>query len=235
MLEKTPQIEWQKIKAVIFDVDGTLYNQDKLRRIMLLELLKYYLLHPWRLKELKMLFDFRREREKHADTPTDNLDSAQYEWGAKASNVSSEKVRKVVGEWIYNRPLPFLRRCRCHGLAEFIAKLHECGIATAVFSDYPAEAKIAALGLPEMLTVASTDANVNRLKPDPTGLLVIANKLKIPVGQCLFIGDREDRDQLCAENAGMPFLLISPDASYPEHGFASYTQLKNQLEQENGA
>ncbi len=186
---------------------------------MFFELLQYYLLRPWRLKEVRILFDFRRERERHAGVPVDNLDEAQYEWGAKASGVSPEKVRAIVRKWIYERPLSFLRSCRRQGIVEFISKLHERGIATAIFSDYPAKEKITALELPEMPIFASTDKTINRLKPAPTGLLVIADQLKIPVEQCLFIGDRGDRDLTCAENAGMRFLMVSSESSFRDFLF----------------
>jgi FMN phosphatase YigB (HAD superfamily) len=35
-MQDSSQIDWQKIKAVIFDVDGTLYNLKKMRRLMFL-------------------------------------------------------------------------------------------------------------------------------------------------------------------------------------------------------
>ena len=41
-----PHINYSKTKVVIFDVDGTLYNQNMLRLLMLKHILIYLLNHP---------------------------------------------------------------------------------------------------------------------------------------------------------------------------------------------
>ena len=46
------------LKMVIFDIDGTLYNQKKMRLYMALELALYYVVRPWKLGEIKVLMHF---------------------------------------------------------------------------------------------------------------------------------------------------------------------------------
>ena len=58
------------------------------------------------------------------------------------------------------------------------------------------------------IEAASTDTEINAFKPDPKGLLFISNKLNMELKDCLFIGDREDTDGICAKNAGMDYLII---------------------------
>ena len=77
-LEIAP-FKWSDIEAVIFDVDGTLYNQQLMKRLMLAELIRFYALRPRQLPELKIILDFRIEREKRAHEETENLDNAQYQ------------------------------------------------------------------------------------------------------------------------------------------------------------
>ncbi|NJL20781.1 MAG: HAD-IA family hydrolase [Leptolyngbyaceae cyanobacterium SM1_3_5] len=93
-----------------------------------------------------------------------------------------------------------------------VLQLFECvtnrGIATGIFSDYPPQAKLAHLGLSSDCMVSAIDRNVRRLKPDPTGLFITAEKLGVNVEQCLFIGDRDDRDGECARRAGMPYVIL---------------------------
>ncbi|HEB41608.1 MAG TPA: HAD family hydrolase, partial [Candidatus Dependentiae bacterium] len=175
------KINWSKIKVVIFDVDGTLYNQRKLRMYILMKLLKYYIMRPQRLQELKILRDFRREREKRAFDALDDIESDQYNWGAQASGVSPEKVRNVVEKWIFSIPLKYIPYCRYSGVLEFFNNLHKRGITSAIFSDYPAKEKVDALGLSPNCIVCSTDRNVDRLKPDPKGLFVIVETLGVSV------------------------------------------------------
>ncbi len=54
-------------KAVIFDLDGTLYFQTKLRLIMACCLGGYYVSHFWKFKELLALKKFREVRERWDD------------------------------------------------------------------------------------------------------------------------------------------------------------------------
>lgn len=195
-------------KAIIFDVDGTLYDQIKLRSYMLLDILKYSIRHPLGLMNLKIIWDFRRMRTKQARLAVRNLEDQQYIWGAQASRVTPERVRRVVHEWIYAKPLPYLAACRYPGTRELFAQLRRTGIKIGIFSDYPAREKLEALGLAADVLVCATDKDVNRFKPDPKGLLVTTAKLQVAVQDCLVIGDQDDKDGECARRAGMPCIIL---------------------------
>lgn len=196
-------------KAVIFDVDGTLYDQRKLRLCMVREMITCILRKPGHIAELSILRHFRRMREKHAAEPTSDLYSRQYIWAAQAAGVSPEKVREVVQEWMFERPLAYLRSCGYPGAQALFLQCQRQGIPLAVFSDYPARDKLRALGLMAKVVLSATCAEVNRLKPDPAGLLVAAEKLGVPAAECLFIGDQEAKDGECARRAGMPSLILA--------------------------
>lgn len=219
------RLDWSEIKAVIFDVDGTLYDQGKMRRYMFIELLKYYSFHLRHLQDLKILMDFRKERENQAFNLVGNLDNTQYVWGAKASNVSEERIRSLVNKWIYKVPLKYIYRCRFPGVSKFFNNLSKIHIVTAIFSDYPAKDKMAALKFHSDYIFCATDQNIDRLKPDPKGLFVISEKIGIPIDKCLFIGNRDDRDGECARKALMPYLIIEPKESGLNYRFQTYNQL----------
>ncbi|MBF8271199.1 MAG: HAD family hydrolase [Magnetococcales bacterium] len=211
------------MRGVIFDVDGTLYDQKMLRRRMLADILRFYLLRPHQWSEPRMIFFFRRLREKLADaghSPHEAIDGV-----ARKFNISSQYVTSVVDQWVMQRPLRHLKSCRFPGVAEFIQALRDRMIPTAVFSDYPAREKLVALGLPDMPCIAAQDAEVNRLKPHPRGLEVAAEKLGLNPSEGLFIGDRHERDGLCAMKAGMPFLILGRGHPPTRPHFHSYWEL----------
>jgi len=227
---KTLNINWSTVKAVIFDVDGTLYDQRRLRMCMLIELIKYYLVHPNRLYDLKIIRDFRREREKRIFDSVVDLEEAQYNWTAKTSGVSTARVRSVINRWIFEVPLQHIPLCRYPGLVTFFDALVMRGTKTAVFSDYSAEKKLAVLGLKPCCIICATDKDVGQLKPNPKGLLLVAEKLEVPIEQCLFIGDRDERDGECARRAGMPYLILNRNFEIKQQSkayYLLYQQLKN--------
>ncbi|UPL50733.1 HAD family hydrolase [Hymenobacter sublimis] len=222
----TVPINWANLNCVIFDVDGTLYTQGKLRKRMLKSLLQYYGVRPWKLPELLMLRRFRAEREKQTAYAGPDLEADQYAWAARAGGYPVQQVRAVVERWMFQYPNQFLLPCRYPGVAGFFAALRARGISIGVYSDYPAQAKLAALELEADIVISSTDPAINRLKPHPQGLLHICQQLGLPPEQCLFIGDRPELDGACAEAAGMPYLIVEKQ---PFPTFTFYETLTNQL------
>src|SRR3546814_13995229 len=81
-----------------------------------------------------------------------------------------EMVREAVLDWIEQRPLEYLNACIYAGVRQLFDALYASNKMVAIFSDYPAAAKMKALGLKAHLNVSATDDDVGRLQPDPAGL-----------------------------------------------------------------
>lgn len=193
-------------RAVIFDVDGTLYDHGLVKRKILAALGRYYTVRPWRAYDLKILAAFRNCRENLARQEAVDLQRQQFIHCASRLDVPVERVRRLVDRWIMEEPLACMAASRYPGVRRFLEMLRERGIKLAVFSDYPAAGKVASLDLSFDLIVSSVDPEVDRFKPHPAGLDVIAKKLGVSSRDCLMIGDRVDKDGECARRAGMPFL-----------------------------
>jgi phosphoglycolate phosphatase/putative hydrolase of the HAD superfamily len=222
-------IHWSAVAGVILDVDGTLYDQAGLRRRMALELLRHHATRPWRVGDLRVLAAFRSERERRALAPETGLAHAQFRWAAEATGVPPERVRSLVERWMEQAPLAHLPALRRPGVAEFLAEVAARRMKSAVFSDYPAHAKLAALGVRVDAVVTAVDPDVDRLKPDPTGLVVAARRLGLPVDRCLFIGDRDDRDGAAARACAMPYRLLAQTSRGSAASFSSFLELLAEL------
>ena len=207
---------WQ---AVVFDVDGTLYDQGKIRRRMVAELLLHLLGGPSRLGLPRRLQTFRRRREEISERELEGASLLQYELPALELGITPESLRADVTEWMARRPLRHLAACRVPGVRRFFEHLRAHGVAIGVLSDYPAAAKLEALGLEAAVVVSGVDPDVDLLKPHPAGLQAALRKLGAAPDRSLMIGDRDDRDGECARRAGVECLLRGPG------GFATYTEL----------
>ncbi|TKC59260.1 HAD family hydrolase [Pedobacter hiemivivus] len=219
-------ISWDTLELVIFDVDGTLYDQKRLRRKMLVALIKHYLVRPWRYRDLLILYHFRNEREKRGGAQFEDLYLQQFVWCAEKMNVPVTKVAKVIEKWMFNFPNRYLGQFTYPGIILFFNVLKQNKILTAIYSDYESADKLNSMGLRADIVVSSTDEQVNTLKPLPNGLNYIMSELDIKdKNNCLFIGDRDDLDGACSRQAGIPFLLVDKLAA--NNNF--YEELSNQL------
>ena len=154
------QIDWSPIRLVVFDLDGTLYDQNCLRRRMLRELGLYCLSHPTEVGLLRVIGEFRRARERLAEEQASNIAQLQYERPAASLAIRPEAVAEVIREWFEERPLRHLERCRCASIDQVFESLHGSGRQVGVFSDYPVRDKLRALNLEADLVAAEL--------PDPS-------------------------------------------------------------------
>lgn len=207
------------IRAVLFDVDGTLYRQGPLRLRMALELAVL----PWTARSLRAaravwrrVACFRRVREelRALGRPTEPLATLQYEEPARRLGDDPAAVRATIEEWMHRRPLCHLERHRRPGLVDVMDDLQARGLERGVFSDYPPAAKLEALGVADRFSVVvcATDPEVNAFKPHPRGFEHACTRWGLAPEEVLYVGDRADTDEAGARGAGMPACLVG-------HGF----------------
>jgi HAD superfamily hydrolase (TIGR01549 family) len=204
------------LRAVLLDIDGTLYHQQSLRGLMALELSTLPVtLGSVRgaLRVCRILKCFREVREElrtfvDSGVPLANL---QYALVAERVCVNPREVKMVVKEWMYCRPLKYLRICRRRGMMKFFQFAAERGLRTGVFSDYPAREKLHGLGIHAPLTVelCATDPELNAFKPNPKGFLHACSLWDLDPGEVLYVGDRPEVDACGAKAAGMPCVIFS--------------------------
>jgi len=224
-------IKWEAIDAVIFDVDGTLFDHVALRRPMVVKLLGHLLTCrlPWR--DLRTLRMFRRERDRLALAGADNIGRRQFEHVAAAAGRPPSEVEAIVTQWIYREPLSFVSRYTFPDVSRFITSLKDRGIRTGVFSDYPATDKLDALGIAVEVVRDATEPDVGRLKPRPDGFIRVAHLLDVRPERCLIIGDRDDRDGEAARRGGFMFLQKIAALRQPKaREFTSYAGLICEIE-----
>ena len=196
-------MDFNKYDLYVFDVDGTLYYQNKLRLIMGKRLLMYYLLHPLKFKDLIIIKNFRSLRENAKDT------NGLFDITAKKCNVSVSRVNEVIKKWIYENPIDALIASKDDTLLAIIDKLKANGKTVAIWSDYEADDKLKALKLSTDYVYTAEQERVGELKPSPKGLNLIMSALNVPKDKTIMIGDRMVKDGEAAKKAGCDYLILS--------------------------
>lgn len=202
------EIDWNSIRLVAFDVDGTLYDQKAMRLRMLREIAGN-VVETRSLTALRVLHTYRRLRESAGDDEIAGFDDVLVARTAEANGVDPATVRAIVAEWMEHRPLAHIRACRYPNVAELFAALNRKGKTVGIFSDYPAREKLSAMELTADHVVAAGDANVGILKPHPRGLEVLMKAAGASPAETILIGDRIERDGAAARRAGATALIRS--------------------------
>lgn len=231
------RIDPKKLRAIVFDVDGTLYAQAGLRRAMLLALVRGHLLRPWHAPAtFRILAAYRRAQELLREQPTDGaLGEAQLRLACARAGADEKRVRALVEQWMERAPLPLLPRFMDPELPRVLRAARARGLRLGVLSDYPATDKLKALGVAEFfeLVLTAQDPAVNRFKPHPAGLREAARRLGADGDQVLYVGDRGSVDGAAAAAAGVPCVILNGPrqtaGARTWHDVADYAELHQLL------
>jgi HAD superfamily hydrolase (TIGR01549 family) len=213
------------VRAVLFDVDGTLYRQRPLRRLMALEIALDAItgLSPARTAHVvRVLRTFRHTREDLRDqaASTEALEDMQYTAVARKLGIGADLVRQVVAEWILERPLKHMTRVRRPALDTLLQTLAAHALRIGALSDYPASGKLDALGVADYFSLAlcTTDPAIDTFKPNPKGFLHACHLWGADPKDVLYVGDRPEVDAVGAAAAGMRCVIIGTDGPAPRPG-----------------
>ena len=208
-LASVPLLAPSTLRAIVFDVDGTLYRQGPVRRAMLARLVGECLRRPVAgARTLRVVRAYRHAQEEmraRGASAGEQLRVAQARTGLPASFVNG-----AVARWMEQEPLALLPAAARAGMADFLAQAEARGLRLGVLSDYPAHAKLAALGVAHRFTavVSAQDPGVGTFKPDPRGLLLALERLGVPPAQALYVGDRAAVDGVTAARAGVAAVIV---------------------------
>lgn len=186
----------QTIRAVIWDLDGTLLNT------------------------LQDLTDAVNFALGEAGYPSRSLDEVRSFVGngvpklierAVPAHTDAAEVQRVLELF---RPHYALHNADATapypGITEGLESLHQARVAMAVVSNKlePAVEALRQRFFPDSIPVAVGDVPARPVKPAPDGTLLALQKLGVAPEEALFVGDSEV-DILTARNAGIPCLAVS--------------------------
>jgi HAD superfamily hydrolase (TIGR01549 family) len=197
----------ERCKAVIFDLDGTLFDSKHLA-------LRLVAAAPFD------MFTIRAERQARQELAGCDFGTADRYYDAFFGVMSriTKKTSSALRHWYFDRYMPLFCNVLQQyysprpGTAELFDALAGVSINMAVYSDYPnVWQRLTAIGIePDVFgdDLYSPD-DFGAQKPAPRPFLTIADTFGCRPEHVLVVGDREDTDGAGAEAAGMPYIRIA--------------------------
>ena len=202
------------LKAVIFDIDGTLYDYDSANEASMKVLAAYASeqlgWEPGRFQEESRRM-MRRLHEKMGDVAACHNRLIRYqnileEYGMPL-HPHAMKLYEMYWETLMDAAEP------SPGAEDTMRELKKCGIRIGVGTDMTAWIqfrKLERLGLLGYVDFIVTSEEVGAEKPDRKLFSLCAEKAKASPEECLFVGDSFRKDYCGALEAGMKALWFVP-------------------------
>lgn len=217
------------IKAVAFDIDGTLYPSFSL----------YIRLIPYIIRHFKFYLHYNHVRKiMHRTAPLPDFYEYQGRLMAEELGCSSLRARAMIKLIAYDGLKPYFEKIKPFKYVEETFKsLHEKGYKIALLSDFPPDQKGEIWGLIPYCDLILGSEGIGALKPSKYPFGVMAMALDLEPEQILYVGNSVHFDVRGANNAGMksaiitsPFKRIfSKKIKEADISFSNYRQFLNSV------
>ncbi len=225
------------IKAVAFDIDGTLYQE---RRFMLRHI-------PLVLRSPLICWGFARARRDIREydfyEPPLHREQARRVLQVLGKTVNDEHIGQMqqrLQDRLYRHwDRLFVGMKPFNAVRSALEQLKQDGFLLAAMSDFPVGNKLSELGLEDLFLLSFSAEDVGYLKPSRMPFITLADELGCTPREVLYVGNSITKDILGAREAGMHTALYtsSPDRAVksfapdqlPDIMFSSYKDLPGEV------
>ena len=217
--------------AVAFDLDGTLYPNFSL----------YWRLLPFLCAHGKMMIRFGNARdqirsEQELDPAAFRKDFYEYQARLTSERLGEQpdQIKKKIEKLVYRGFEPHFLKVRLFPhVKETLDAFSAASLKLGILSDFPPKAKLENMGIAHYWDAILCSEETGALKPAIRPFSALAEALKCPPEQILYVGNSLRYDVAGAKKAGMKTALITgkknrknavPEADF---SFKDYRQLRD--------
>lgn len=216
----------KKIKAVAFDIDGTLYPSWRLYPKIIFHFFRNCIFY--------LHYGIIRKKLRRIDVQNDFY-KTQAEYMAERIKQSAEESHSKIVEVCYDGIGKYFKAIKPYDhIEETFRVFHEAGLKLGILSDFPPEQKGDIWGCASFADVCISSEETGALKPNSKPFEVLAEKLNVPAEEVLYVGNNHEYDIIGAKKAGMQAALImspvkrffSRDKNAADFTFSNFRELQ---------
>ncbi len=191
----------KNIKAVAFDIDGTLYPASSLNIRLI----------PYVVKHLFFYLHYNKVRNiLHRTAPLSDFYEYQARLFAEETGCTAAEAKSKIKEIVYDGLKKYFKKIKpFKNVGETFRLLKEKGYKIALLSDFPPEQKDDVWGLASHCDFVLGTEKIGALKPSKYPFGVLALSLNLNPDEILYVGNSIKYDLVGAKNAGMKTAVIA--------------------------
>ncbi|OJH15206.1 haloacid dehalogenase [Borreliella bissettiae] len=199
------------IKAVVFDLDGTLYPEAARNKLMFFEFLtnvKFFLAFKQIRKKIRIL-----QSNQFSSSNRDELFSLQVKMLSEHLNLDENRCSFLLNKIYYSQIFSdkFKKLKPYHGVQDLIYWLKFKGIKLGIMSDFPILGRVKnLLGIQDSFwDILCSSEDTGYLKPHKAPFLKVIEDLNLSGNNILYVGNSYEYDILGARNVSMKAAFFS--------------------------
>lgn len=215
------------IKAIAFDIDGTLYPEWRL----------YIRIAGYFLKHISFFLHYNKVRSiLHRTAPLADFYEYQARLLAEIMCTDPETAKDAINDICYEGLKPYFVKVKpFDNVYETVCAFKSAGLKIAILSDFPPEQKGRVWGIRSLCDICLGSEEIGALKPSKYAFGILAQQLNVKPEEILYVGNSVKYDVRGAKNAGMKSAylmdfkhrLLNRPCSEADISFKTYRQLRN--------
>jgi HAD superfamily hydrolase (TIGR01549 family) len=208
-----------KIKAVLFDIDGTLFDQHSAQRQIFKAFKREFASLFGDIDDYMLMtiyLEAARLAGEYFYTDNDKKLIHLYQFQmfltmlGRDDGYEREMADFYIGQYLKTKAaIPDARM-----VVEQLSKRYQLGVISNGTS-LVQQNKLKSLGIDQLLRCVIVSEDVDMLKPDPNIFRKAADNLRLETGKCLYVGNTYDHDIIGGSEAGMLTCWFNPSGTRP--------------------
>jgi putative hydrolase of the HAD superfamily len=211
----------KNIRAVLFDLDDTLFDRNTAQYITLQLIIEHFPeifngLEPERITDAFLISDRITSEEFNNGAPSEGLRDRRSRLFLEALDIPCDYAEAITEAYVGNYSKVNASMPGALAVVSELSRVYKTGVVSNGFPDVQYN-KLETIGIRDTLSCVVLSEEFGVRKPDPSIFIHAASLLGVLPADCLYVGDSYASDVTGAQNAGMLACWLNKEPNINEN------------------